>query len=153
MCGFQDTLSNIIPIDWLDPYGRTPFAKDAELSVDITIVETDDGIRAKSIKNPPTTGGDRLMNAIKNALGVGFDICDPLCSPMQSVDQGKCDTKKHDDQSHFSSTKETGNDTMNPSSSGDSRDRDRNPGSQRSPILSRQGATEDKDEEKAPRFK
>lgn len=89
MCGYQDALSNVIPVDWLDPYGRTPFAKDAELSVDITIVETDDGIRAKSVKNPPTSGSSRLMNALKNALGVGFDICEPPCSSQQAADQGK----------------------------------------------------------------
>ena len=92
MCGYQDALSNIIPMDWFDPYGRTPFAKDAELSVDITIVETDDGIRAKSVKNPPTTGSNRLMNALKNALGIGFDICEPSCSSLQAADQGKQDS-------------------------------------------------------------
>jgi len=84
MCGFQDVLSNVMPIDWLDPYGRTPFAKDAELSVDITIVETEDGIRARSVKNPPTTGGDRLMDAIKNALGVGMIDCMDPCETEEN---------------------------------------------------------------------
>lgn len=142
MCGFQDALSNIMPIDWMDPYGRTPFAKDAEMSVDITIVETDDGIRATSVKNPPKAGPSRMMDAIKNALGIGFmDSVDP-CSSPQAADQGKReeqDSKKSD--------------TIKPSSSGNSEDRDRNPGSQGSPGPSRYGEAEDEDEEKAPRNK
>lgn len=79
MSGYQDALSNIMPVDWLDPYGRTPFAQGAEMSVDITIVETEDGIRATSVKNPPRAGSDRLMNAIKNALGLGFMDSPELC--------------------------------------------------------------------------
>lgn len=97
MCGFQDALSNLMPTDWMDPYGRTPFAKDAELSVDITIVETEDGIRAKSVKNPPTSGSSRLMNAIKNALGVGMIDCMDPCGTEEkkTVPQEKePDTKK-----------------------------------------------------------
>ena len=113
MCGFQDTLSNLMPIDWMDPYGRTPFAKDAEMSVDITIVETDDGIRATSVKNPPKAGPSRLMDAIKNALGVGLMDCTDSCNSLQSDDQGKQDNKK-----------DTRNDrksgTMESTSSGDS---------------------------------
>lgn len=69
---YQDALSNIMPVDWFEPYGRTPFANGAEMSVDITIVETEDGIRAKSVKNPPRAGSSRLIDAIKNALGMGF---------------------------------------------------------------------------------
>lgn len=102
MCGYQDALSNIMPIDWLDPYGRTPFAKDAELSVDITIVETDDGIKASSVKNPPTTGSNRLMNAIKQALGVDFDICGPQNGLQRSDDLGKCEDKECLDKSEKS---------------------------------------------------
>lgn len=97
MCGFQDALSNIMPVDWLDPYGHTPFAKGAEMSVDITIVETDDGIRATSVKNPPRAGSDRLMNAIKNALGVGF---------MDSMEPCETDEKKDVPQKKEQDTKE-----------------------------------------------
>lgn len=97
MCGYQDALSNIMPVDWLDPYGRTPFAQGAEMSVDITIVETEDGIRATSVKNPPRAGSDRLMNAIKNALGMGFmDSMEP-CGTEKKKDvpqEKKPDTKK-----------------------------------------------------------
>lgn len=102
MCSFQDAMSNIMPVDWFDPYGQTPFAKDAEMSVDITIVETDDGIRATSVKNPPKAGPSRMMDAIKNALGVGFMDCMDPCSSPQVDDQGK-----HD--SDFQEKKETGN--------------------------------------------
>ena len=86
-----------MPIDWLDPYGYTPFAKGAEMSVDITIVETDDGIRATSIKNPPRAGSDRLMTAIKNALGVGF---------MDSMEPCGTDEKKDVPQKKEQDTKE-----------------------------------------------
>lgn len=117
MCGFQDALSNIIPIDWLDPYGRTPFAKDAEVSADITIMEIDGGIRAKSVKNPPTSGSSRLMNAIKNALGVGMMDCIDPCNSPQAADLGKQDDEnKQSDSGDSSST--SGSPASDSSSSG-----------------------------------
>jgi len=147
---FQDALSNIMPIDWLDPYGRTPFAKDAELSVDITIVETDDGIRAKSVKNPPSSGSSRLMDAIKNALGVGMIDCMDPCSSQQADDQGKCDSKESQDESK----KSQDSDIMKPSSSSDSTKRQ---GSQpwsdeKSPEEPDATARKEKDAKKAPKF-
>ena len=159
MCGFQDAMCNIMPTDWFDPYGRTPFAKDAELSVDITIVETDDGIRAKSVKNPPTSGSSRIMDAIKNALGMGFDICDPLCSSPQADDLGKCEdtiNNNKKDESQDSDIKSQDSDIMKPSSSGDSKKQGSQPWSSEksSEEPSRHGATQEKDaKEKAPRFK
>lgn len=104
MCGYQDALSNIMPVDWFDPYGRTPFAKDAELSVDITIVETEDGIKASSVKNPPTSGSNRLMNAIKQALGVDFGICGAENGSQRSADLGKQERQESD-------VSDTGNDS------------------------------------------
>ena len=92
MCGIQDAIANIMPVDWLEPYGRTPFAKDAEMSVDITIVETDDGIRATSVKNPPTSGSTRLIDAIKTALGMGCMEIGPENGSQQAADLGKCKT-------------------------------------------------------------
>ena len=94
---YQDALSNIMPVDWFEPYGRTPFANGAEMSVDITIVETEDGIRAKSVKNPPRAGSSRLIDAIKNALGMGFmDDMDPCGTEnKEPVPQDKeSDTKE-----------------------------------------------------------
>lgn len=95
MC-YQNALANIMPIDWLDPYGRTPMAPNAEMSVDITIVETDDGIKASSVKNPPSSGTNRIMNAIKNALGV--DLCENAAdiSSQQADDLGKHKDDKDD---------------------------------------------------------
>lgn len=132
MSCFQDALSNILPVDWLDPYGRTPFAKDAELSVDITIVETDDGIKATSVKNPPKAGSSRLIDAIKNALGVDMIDSEALCSSLQADDQGKQDSMINNDKKEKS-------DIIEPSSPGGSGHRDRNLGSQGSrPDESRQ---------------
>ena len=149
MCGFQDAMSNIMPVDWLDPYGRTPFAKDAELSVDITIVETDDGIRTKSVKNPPTSGSSRLMNAIKNALGVSFMDCMDPCSSLQADDQGKCDDKESQDKSE----KSQDSDIMKPSSPGDSKRQGSQPWSSgKSPEEPADKSQEKDAKEKAPKF-
>lgn len=149
MCCFQDALSNIMPTDWLDPYGRTPFAKDAEMSVDITIVETDDGIRARSVKNPPTTGGDRLMNAIKNALGVGWMDCMDPCSSSQADDLGKCDDMINKDKKKESQDY----DIMKPSSSEDSERQGSQPWSSEKSPEEPAGTPKEKDAKKAPRFK
>jgi len=157
MCGFQDAMCNIMPVDWFDPYGRTPFAKDAELSVDITIVETDDGIRAKSIKNPPTSGSSRIMDAIKNALGMGFDVCDPLCSSPQAADLGKCDDMISNDKKEkmaISDTESGKSDTMKPSSSGDSEQQGSQPwSSEKSPEEPDDTSKEKDAKKKTPRFK
>lgn len=109
MCGYQDALSNIMPMDWFDPYGRTPFANNAELSVDITIVETEDGIRAKSVKNPPRSGSNRLMEAIKNALGVGSLDTMASCEPEEKESKNfpeKKDNVENQQKPDFSGKKE-----------------------------------------------
>ena len=149
---YQDALCNIMPVDWLDPYGRTPFAKDAELSVDITIVETQDGIRASSVKNPPTSGSSRLMDAIKGALGMACHEIGPQNGSQRSDDLGKQDEEKDTGKSPDS-------DIMKPSSSGSSGDRDRNPGSQGSrrrtvedPGLNQGNQVGEGAKEKAPKF-
>lgn len=149
---FNDALSNLMPMDWFDPYGRTPMAMDpnfnlnADMSVDITIVETDNGIRASSVKTPPREGPNRLMQAIQNALGVDSIFCEPPCSSPQAADQGK-----HDKQNSCLS-RSGDSDKMESSSSGNSSDRDRNPGSQGSrPEPSHYGATEEEDAKKKPR--
>lgn len=145
MCGFQDALSNLMPTDWMDPYGRTPFAKDAELSVDITIVETEDGIRAKSVKNPPTSGSSRLMNAIKNALGVGMIDCMDPCSSQQAADQGKQDDMISNDKKEKSGKMES----ASPGDSGKQGSQPWSSGKSPSPDTSEQ----EKDaKEKAPKF-
>lgn len=156
MCGFQDALSNIMPMDWFDPYGRTPFAKNAEMSVDITIVETDDGIKATSVKNPPTSGPSRIMDAIKNALGVNMIDNASLCSSPQSADQGKQNDMKNNDKKDESldnSEKSQDSDTMKPSSSGDSRRQGSQPwSSEKSPDGPDDTSKEKDAKEKAPKF-
>ncbi len=92
--GCQDALAALMPLDELDPYGRTPMANGMEMSVDITIVETDDGIRVSSVKNPPKSGPSRLMEAIKQALGVDSLENSSLCKNLQADDQGKQEDKK-----------------------------------------------------------
>lgn len=144
---YQDALGNLMPFDWIDPYGRMPMAPDAEVSVDITVVETDDGIKATSVKNPPRSGSNRLMNVIKQVLGVDFLENGPQNGSQRSADLGKCesDSCKENDQ-------ESGK--MKPSSSGGSdENRDRNPGPQGSrPGPGSFGAdkTDEDAKEKAP---
>ena len=107
MCGFKDAMSNLIPVEWLDPYGESRFAKGMPYSVDITIVETDDGIRATSVKNPPTSGPSRMMDAIKQVLGVDFSEIGPQNGSQRSVDLGKrngTDMEKNDRQDKESDT-------------------------------------------------
>lgn len=138
--GYQDALSNIMPVEWLDPYGQTPFAGNMETSVDITIVETDDGIKASSVKNPPKSGPSRLMQAIQQALGVNSAFCESPCSSLQAADQGKrdstekCDYNEEKDSNDKKPWKnDVSYDKMNPSSSSGSSDRDRNLGPKGSP--------------------
>lgn len=118
---YQDALSNIMPVDWLDPYGRTPFANGAEMSVDITIVETEDGIRASSVKNPPRSGSSRLMDAIKGALGMAYPEIGPQNGLQRSDDLGKQDKEKDRENMAISDTESGKSGTMKSASSGDSK--------------------------------
>ena len=131
-----------MPVDWLDPYGRTPFANGTEMSVDITIVETEDGIRATSVKNPPKAGPSRMMDAIKNALGVGFMDCIDPCSSLQAADLGKCDEQKSGD-----------SDTIKATSSSDSEKQGSQPWSGEKSPEEPDAKEQEKDaKEKAPKF-
>ena len=150
MCGIQDAIANIMPVDWLEPYGRTPFAKDAEMSVDITIVETDDGIRATSVKNPPTSGSTRLIDAIKTALGMGCMEIGPENGSQQAADLGKRDKEKSQDKSKESQD----SDIMKLTSSSDSEKQGSQPWSdEKSPDVPPTTVKEKDAKEKAPRFK
>jgi len=146
MCGYQDALSNIMPIDWFDPYGRTPFAKGAEMSVDITIVETDDGIKASSVKNPPTCGSSRMMNAIKEALGVDSFENGPQNGLQRSADLGKQNDEK-------CSGKPDDSGKMKPSSQPGSKEQGSQPWPDgKSPEEPAAKAPEKDAKEKAPKF-
>ena len=149
MCCYQDALSNIMPVDWLDPYGRTPFANGAEMSVDITIVETEDGIRATSVKNPPKAGPSRMMDAIKNALGVGLIDCMDPCSSLQAADLGKRDDMKNNDKKDESQD----SDIMKSTSSSDSEKQGSQPWSDEKSPEAPDAKDQEKDaKEKAPKF-
>lgn len=152
MCGYQDALCNIMPVDWLDPYGRTPFAKDAELSVDITIVETDDGIRAKSVKNPPTSGSSRLMDAIKGALGVDSLEIEPKIGSQRLADQGKHDDIKNNDKKEPVDEHEDSGKMRKPYSPGDSEGQGSQPWSPGKSPKSEDKSDDEDAKGKAPEF-
>lgn len=142
-----------MPVDWLDPYGRTPFAKDAELSVDITIVETQDGIRASSVKNPPTSGSSRLMDAIKGALGMACPEIGPQNGLQRSDDLGKQDNEKDRENMAISDTESDKSGTMKSTSSGDSRRQGSQPWSPEKSSEEPADKSQEKDaKEKAPKF-
>lgn len=148
MSGIEEALNNMFPTGWLDPYGSMPLNKDYSVQIDITQVETDDGIKVTAVKTPPHAPTTSIKDAISMALGMGCDISEAPTNSPQSADQGKRDDMKNNDNKQDSGD----SDKMESSSSGNSGDRDRNPGSQGSrPEPSRQGATEDEDAKKKPR--
>lgn len=141
MCGIEQALSNLFPVSWLDPYGNMPLNKDYSVQIDITQVETDDGIKVTAVKTPPHAGTTSIQDAISMALGMGCDVCEAPTDSPQSADQGKRDKQDSGDSG-----------TMKPSSSGNSSDRDRNPGSQGSrPEPPESTEPEDEDAKKKPR--
>lgn len=141
MCGINEALNNLFPTGWLDPYGSMPLNKDYSVQIDITQVETDDGVKVTAVKTPPHAPTTSIQDAISMALGMGCDVCEAPTNSPQSADQGKRDKQDSGD-----------SDTMKSSSSGNSSNRDRNPGSQGShPGPSRYGATEEEDAKKKPR--
>lgn len=110
---FSDAMNNILPTDWLDPYGRMPMAQGMPASVDITIVETDDGIKASSVKNPPQAGPSRMMQAIKEALGL--DFCGQQCTKNNEPEEDEEQKKptphentesEHKDRDHLSQSQD-----------------------------------------------
>lgn len=146
MCGFQDAMCNIMPVDWLDPYGNGPHMSGMPVSVDITIVETEDGVKATSVKQPPQAGSSRIMTALKQALGVDFGICGPENGLQRSDDLGKQDDEKSQDKSE----KSQDSDMMKPSSPPDSERQGSQPWSDgKSP---RSSSKEKDAKEKAPEF-
>lgn len=141
MSGIECALNNLFPTGWLDPYGSMPLNNEHTVQIDITQVETDDGIRVTAVKTPPRASTTSIQDAISMALGMGCDVCGASEPSPRFADQGKRDKQDSGDSGK-----------MEPSSSGDSGDRDRNPGPQGSrPEPSRQGATEEEDAKKKPR--
>lgn len=142
----ESALGNLFPTGWLDPYGGMPLNKDYSVQIDITQVETDDGIKVTAVKTPPHAPTTSIQDAISMALGMSCCDTEASANSPQSTDLGKHDSKKD-------SGKQDEDGKMESSSSGSSSDRDRNPGFQGSrPEPSRYGATKDEDaKEKAPK--
>lgn len=90
----DQALSNLFPVSWLDPYGNMPLNKEHTVQIDITQVETDDGIKVTAIKTPPRAGTTSIQDAISMALGMGCDEIGPQNGLEQSADLGKRDDKK-----------------------------------------------------------
>lgn len=119
MCGIGEALNNLFPTGWLDPYGSMPLNKEYSVQIDITQVETDDGIKVTAVKTPPHASTTSVQDAINMALGMGccddeenVENCQPEKKPEkpetepedkpENDDIGKSDdkpdwTKKKDD--------------------------------------------------------
>ena len=89
----DDALSNLFPVGWLDPYGHMPLNDEHSVQIDITQVETDDGIRVTAVKTPPRAGTTSIQDAISMALGMGCCDIEADTSSQQSADQGKRESK------------------------------------------------------------
>lgn len=102
----ESALSNLFPAGWLDPYGSMPLNKDYSVQIDITQVETDDGIKVTAVKTPPHAGTTSIQDAISMALGMGCDNSEAPTGSPQSADQGKRDDVKNNDKKDSSGTSE-----------------------------------------------
>lgn len=131
MCGIGEALNNLFPTGWLDPYGSMPLNKEYSVQIDITQVETDDGIKITAVKTPPRASTTSVQDAINMALGMGR--CEDITEREDSKDsKGNIaerensksnkkpedepgnkpdneDTEKSDEKPYFSSKKKKGN--------------------------------------------
>lgn len=64
-------MNNLFPTGWLDPYGSMPLNKEYSVQIDVTQVETDDGIKITAVKTPPRASTTSVQDAINMALGMG----------------------------------------------------------------------------------
>ena len=97
MSGFADVLNELFPTDWLDPYGSMPLNKQYSVQIDITQVETDDGIKVTAVKPPPAASTTSVQDAINMALGMGCCHEDGEEAPKKSENTPKPDSKKPED--------------------------------------------------------
>ena len=131
MCGIGEALNNLFPTGWLDPYGSMPLNKEYSVQIDITQVETDDGIKITAVKTPPRASTTSVQDAINMALGMG--CCEDITERKDSHDsKGNIaeredsksnkkpedksenkpddeDTEKSDEKPYFSSKEKKGN--------------------------------------------
>lgn len=103
-------MAGLFPASWCDPYGRTPHGDGMEVSIDMTMVTTDNGIRITAVKTPPRARQTSMADAVANAMALCMEEgclqekpCDAPLKPSE------CDKMESDD--HEASS-----------------DRDRNPG-------------------------
>ena len=93
----ENALNELFPTGWLDPYGEMPLNKDYKVQIDITQVETDDGIKVTAVKTPPHASTTSIQDAIAMALGMGCCETEAPTNSQQSADQGKQEPKKNND--------------------------------------------------------
>lgn len=74
-------MNNLFPTSWLDPYGSMPLNKEYSVQIDITQVETDDGIKVTAVKTPPHASTTSVQDAINMALGIS--CCSDQDKPTQ----------------------------------------------------------------------
>lgn len=97
MCGIGEALNNLFPTGWLDPYGSMPLNKEYSVQIDITQVETDDGIKVTAVKTPPHASTTSVQDAINMALGIG--CCDDKgdvenCQSVSKENVENCQSEK-----------------------------------------------------------
>lgn len=90
----DSALSNLFPTDWLDPYGNMPLNKEYSVQIDITQVETDDGIKVTAVKTPPRAGTTSIQDAINMALGF---CCSPEADESDSKNANSMGNKTSED--------------------------------------------------------
>lgn len=88
MSGIGEALNNLFPTGWLDPYGSMPLNKEYSVQIDITQVETDDGIKITAVKTPPRASTTSVQDAINMALGMG------CCDDKENVENCQSESKE-----------------------------------------------------------
>ena len=108
MCGIGEALNNLFPTGWLDPYGSMPLNKEYSVQIDITQVETDDGIKITAVKTPPRASTTSVQDAISMALGMG--CCEDITEREDSKDSKGNIAEREDSKSNKKPENEPEND-------------------------------------------
>ena len=108
MSGIGEALNNLFPTGWLDPYGSMPLNKEYSVQIDITQVETDDGIKITAVKTPPRASTTSVQDAINMALGMG--CCEDIAERGDSQDSKGNIAEREDSKSNKKSENEPEND-------------------------------------------
>lgn len=104
-------MNNLFPTGWLDPYGSMPLNKEYSVQIDITQVETDDGIKITAVKTPPRASTTSVQDAINMALGMG--CCGDITEREDSQDSKGNITEREDKQDFGKEDKPTGKESEN----------------------------------------